>query len=94
MTADKWLKNTLAIASVFSFRMFGLFMLIPIFTLYAAQLKDATPALMGLALGGYGLSQGILQPPGDGDRPAQTDIQLGKLGRGEGRGRIDRKSVV
>lgn len=58
-----WLKNVLAIAAIFSFRMLGLFMLIPVFTIFAMQLQGATPALMGLALGSYGLSQGLLQMP-------------------------------
>lgn len=58
-----WSTSVFPIAAIFSFRMLGLFMLIPIFTLYAPQLTGATPALIGLALGGYGLSQGILQIP-------------------------------
>lgn len=58
-----WLKSVLPIAAIFSFRMLGLFMLIPVFTIFATQLQDATPALIGLALGSYGLSQGILQIP-------------------------------
>lgn len=43
--------------------MLGLFMLIPVFTVYAGQLTGATPALIGVALGAYGLSQGLLQIP-------------------------------
>lgn len=58
-----WSKTVFPIAALFSFRMLGLFLLIPVFTLYATQLRGATPALMGLALGCYGLSQGILQMP-------------------------------
>ncbi len=38
-------------------------MLIPVFTLHAGELTDATPMLIGIALGSYGLSQGILQIP-------------------------------
>lgn len=51
------------IAAIFSFRMLGLFMLIPVFTLYANHLEGATPTRIGIALGSYGLSQGILQIP-------------------------------
>lgn len=58
-----WIGPTLQIAAIFAFRMLGLFMLIPIFTLYAADLPDASPALLGIALGGYGLTQGLLQIP-------------------------------
>jgi len=56
-----WLKSVFPIAAIFSFRMLGLFMLIPVFTIYAIDLKGATPALIGIALGAYGLSQGLLQ---------------------------------
>lgn len=58
-----WFKSILPIAAIFSFRMLGLFMLIPVFTTYAQQLSSATPLLIGVALGGYGLSQGLLQIP-------------------------------
>ena len=58
-----WSSTVFPIAAIFSFRMLGLFLLIPVFTIYAAHLKGATPALIGLALGGYGLTQGILQMP-------------------------------
>lgn len=58
-----WSKSVFPIAAIFSFRMLGLFMLIPVFTLFANQLEGSTPALMGIALGSYGLSQGILQIP-------------------------------
>lgn len=58
-----WSKVVFPIAAIFAFRMLGLFMLIPVFTLYAPELKGATPTLVGLALGIYGLSQGLLQIP-------------------------------
>ncbi|STY30850.1 transporter, major facilitator family [Legionella wadsworthii] len=43
--------------------MLGLFLLIPVFSIYADNLQGATPALIGLALGIYGLAQGLLQMP-------------------------------
>jgi MFS family permease len=58
-----WSNSVLPIAALFSFRMLGLFMLIPVFTLFASELKGATPALIGIALGSYGLSQALLQIP-------------------------------
>ncbi|CEK09472.1 MFS transporter [Legionella hackeliae] len=58
-----WLKTVFPIAAIFSFRMLGLFMLIPVFTIFAGKLDGATPSLIGLALGSYGLSQGLLQMP-------------------------------
>ncbi|OCH97289.1 MFS transporter [Legionella jamestowniensis] len=58
-----WLKAVFPIAAIFSFRMLGLFMLIPVFTVFAGKLEGATPTLIGFALGSYGLSQGLLQMP-------------------------------
>ncbi|NCT56729.1 MAG: MFS transporter [Legionella sp.] len=58
-----WLRTVLPIAAIFSCRMLGLFLLIPVFSLYAHNLTGSTPALIGLALGCYGLSQGLLQIP-------------------------------
>ncbi|MDP3269296.1 MAG: MFS transporter [Legionella sp.] len=58
-----WSKTVFPIATIFSFRMLGLFLLIPVFTIYASALDGATPALIGIALGGYGLTQGLLQIP-------------------------------
>lgn len=58
-----WFNSVIPIAAIFSFRMLGLFMLIPVFTVLGEQLSGSTPALIGIALGSYGLSQGILQMP-------------------------------
>lgn len=44
-------------------RMFGLFALLPVLAIYAADLESATPTLIGLAVGGYGLTQALLQIP-------------------------------
>lgn len=63
LMTNPWHKTVIPIALLFSFRMLGLFMLIPVFTLYAPELVGATPALIGIALGAYGLSQGLLQIP-------------------------------
>ena len=57
------LKATLSLSLVFAFRMFGLFMVLPVMVLYADDLQGATPALMGLAIGAYGFSQALLQIP-------------------------------
>lgn len=58
-----WFKTVFPISAIFSFRMLGLFLLIPVFTVSAADLRGATPTLIGFALGVYGLSQGVLQMP-------------------------------
>jgi predicted MFS family arabinose efflux permease len=56
-------KYLVTIAGLFSCRMLGLFMLIPVFTLYGQAVQGANAYLLGLALGAYGFSQGILQIP-------------------------------
>jgi MFS family permease len=43
--------------------MLGLFMILPVFALYAEELKGVTPALTGLAIGIYGMTQALLQIP-------------------------------
>lgn len=53
----------LSLAMIMSFRMLGMFMILPIFALYAKSLPGATPTLIGFALGIYGLSQACLQIP-------------------------------
>ena len=44
-------------------RMFGVFALLPVLAPYAASFETATPMLIGLAVGGYGLTQAIMQIP-------------------------------
>ena len=44
-------------------RMFGLFALLPVLAIFAADLQGATPTLIGLAVGSYGLTQAALQIP-------------------------------
>lgn len=52
-----------ALGSIFALRMLGLFMIVPVFAIYGQDYKGATPALIGLAIGIYGLSQAVLQIP-------------------------------
>lgn len=52
-----------ALALLYCFRMLGLFMVLPLLALYAADLPGATPSQIGLALGIYGLAQALLQVP-------------------------------
>ncbi len=44
-------------------RMFGLFMIFPVFSVYANQYQNTTPYLIGLVIGIYGLTQALLQIP-------------------------------
>lgn len=56
-------RAVLSLSSIMSLRMIGLFMVLPVFTLYAQQLTGSTPTLIGLAMGIYGLFQALLQIP-------------------------------
>lgn len=56
-------RAVISLAGIMSLRMIGLFMVLPMFALYARTLPGATPTLIGLAMGCYGLSQAILQIP-------------------------------
>ncbi len=51
------------IALVAMCRMFGLFALLPVLSIFVADLEGATPLLIGLAVGAYGLTQASLQIP-------------------------------
>ena len=51
------------LAGIFGLRMFGLFLVLPVFAVYGPDLAGATPALVGLAIGIYGLTQALLQIP-------------------------------
>ena len=51
------------LASIYVVRMMGLFMILPVFSVYALTLTDATPLLTGLALGMYGLTNSIFSIP-------------------------------
>jgi len=57
------LRATFALGSIFALRMLGLFMIVPVFAIYGQTYSGATPALIGLAIGIYGLSQALLQIP-------------------------------
>ncbi len=56
-------RSVAALAALYCFRMLGLFMVLPLLALYADDLAGATPALIGLAIGVYGLTQSLLQVP-------------------------------
>ena len=53
-----------SLAAIFAARMLGLFLVLPVFALEAARYPGGDdPALIGIAMGIYGLTQGILQIP-------------------------------
>jgi len=62
MTASEK-RTAVSLSSVYAMRMLGLFMILPVFSLYADHLEGNTPLLIGMAIGIYGLSQALLQIP-------------------------------
>ncbi|MDO5289402.1 MAG: MFS transporter [Pseudomonadota bacterium] len=57
-------RASVSLASVFALRMLGLFLVLPVFALEAARLPGGDdPALVGLAMGMYGLTQALMQAP-------------------------------
>ncbi len=61
LASERKAASTLAL--IYSIRMFGLFIILPVFSLYASEYPSSTPLLIGLAMGVYGLLQAILQIP-------------------------------
>ncbi|WP_186473810.1 MFS transporter [Psychrobacter sp. KCTC 72983] len=53
----------LGVGGIFALRMIGLFMIVPVFSVYGDNYAHATPFLIGLAVGIYGLGQAIFQIP-------------------------------
>lgn len=56
-------RTVAALAGLYSFRMLGLFMVLPLLALYSDSFSASTPLLIGVALGAYGLAQALLQIP-------------------------------
>ena len=58
------IKSSVLLASIYSLRMLGIFLILPIFSIYASELSGRpTEFQIGLAFGIYGLTQAILQIP-------------------------------
>ena len=74
-------RSVTVLALIGMLRMFGLFSLLPVLALYAAGLADASPLLIGLAVGGYGLTQASLQIPlgALSDRVGRVPVIVGGL---------------
>ena len=56
-------RTAITLAAVYSVRMLGLFMILPVLPLYTQSLENITPFLVGLAIGIYGLTQATFQIP-------------------------------
>jgi|TARA_B110000908_G_scaffold26007_1_gene29992 MFS family permease len=57
-------RATISLASIYGLRMLGMFLILPIFAIYAQTLEGGQDhTMVGLALGAYGLTQVLLQLP-------------------------------
>ena len=56
-------RAAIAIAFMIALRMYGLFLILPVFSVYAQDITGSTPLLVGVAIGIYGLTQAFLQIP-------------------------------
>ncbi len=65
LTGSQEIRVTLSISGIFALRMLGLFMILPVFTLYAqgGAYGEVSGWMIGLAMGIYGLTQAGLQIP-------------------------------
>lgn len=53
----------MSLSAIFASRMLGLFMVLPVFAIYAEELEGFSTTLAGLAIGIYGLTQAVFQIP-------------------------------
>lgn len=56
-------KKVFPLSAILSLRFLGLFLVLPVISLYAMDLKGSTPLLVGVVVGGYALTQAIFQVP-------------------------------
>ena len=56
-------RAAVSLALIFSMRMLGLFMLMPILAIYGQELEGVSPLWIGIAIGAYGLTQALFQIP-------------------------------
>jgi MFS family permease len=58
------MRASLSLASIYGLRMLGMFLILPVFAVYAERLPGGqNHTLVGFALGAYGLTQALLQLP-------------------------------
>jgi len=56
-------KKVFPLSSILFLRFLGLFLVLPVLSVYALDLEGATPFLVGVIVGGYALTQAIFQVP-------------------------------
>jgi predicted MFS family arabinose efflux permease len=56
-------KKILPLNLIIFLRFFGIFLVLPLISIYATSLENSTPFLVGVVIGGYALTQAIFQVP-------------------------------
>jgi MFS family permease len=56
-------KKIWSLSAILSLRFLGLFLVLPVLSLYAMGMENATSLLVGVIVGGYALTQAIFQVP-------------------------------
>jgi len=57
------IKQIMPLSLIVGLRFFGLFIVLPVLSIYALEMEGATPFLAGLVVGGYALTQAAFQVP-------------------------------
>jgi MFS family permease len=57
------IKQIMPLSLIVALRFFGLFIVLPVLSIYALDMPGATPFLAGLVVGGYALTQAVFQVP-------------------------------
>jgi MFS family permease len=57
------IKSVLPLSAIIALRFLGLFLVLPVISVYAINLEGATTTLVGVVIGGYALTQMIFQVP-------------------------------
>jgi len=56
-------KKVFPLSAILSLRFLGLFLVLPVISIFALELEGSTPLLVGVVVGGYALTQAIFQVP-------------------------------
>jgi predicted MFS family arabinose efflux permease len=56
-------KKVMPLSAILSLRFLGLFLVLPVLSVYALEMEGSTPLLVGIIVGGYALTQAIFQVP-------------------------------
>jgi len=56
-------KKVFPLSAILSLRFLGLFLVLPVISVFALELEGSTPLLVGIVVGGYALTQALFQVP-------------------------------